>query len=103
MRTPALLGCTLLVLAANDAFAANSTSAQRYDLHGTGTITRDAAVQDSNRFRLNANLSARGNGPGVAPEPLTGAGFALSAVASPSNLVCYNDTIFRDGFDGTGL
>ena len=103
MRTTVLLGGTLLALVADVAFAANSTSAQRYELHGTGTIINDAPVQDSNRFRLKANLGAQGNGPSVAPEPLTGAGFALSAIASPSSLVCYNDTIFRDDFDGDGF
>ena len=39
----------------------------------------------------------------MAPLAQQGGGFALVAYADSLATACYNDTIFRDSFDGTGL
>lgn len=103
MSAPTLFVSVLSVFIADAGFAAGAASVQRYQLSGTGSITREAVQPSSERFKLSADLGVRAPGPSMAPASLTGGGFVLSAVASQNSLVCYNDTIFRDGFDGTGL
>jgi len=75
---------------------------ERFAIAGEGTLAMDAPAQTSGRFLLKAQL--------VPPTDVRtvlamqrGERFSLSALLSTSSLVCYNDTIFRDGFDGTGL
>jgi hypothetical protein len=90
--------CAMLLGA--QALAADS--GQRYELTGSGALVLDAPAQGNARFSLKADLSSKQR-PSIAATPLAGGRFVLSALASSNSLVCYNDTIFRDSFDGTGL
>jgi hypothetical protein len=96
-------GFLMLVGAATCAsFAASATSAsdsQRFQLAGSGTLTLDQPLQKSGNVQLSAYLTPTA----LSPPTLEGGTFSLTALLSTSSLVCYNDTIFRDGFDGTGL
>lgn len=83
--------------------AASANGAPRFRLSGSGSLTQEVPAQDNGRFAIKAALDQHAGQPARAPEALTSARFALSAVASSNSLVCYDDTIFRDGFDGTGL
>lgn len=65
---------------------------------GNGTL-----VQRGGRFQLSATLSEGTRAPAMAAAALEGGSYTLNAVASASSLVCYNDTIFRDDFDGDGF
>lgn len=79
-----------------------SASPPRFVLSGSATLIPDAPVQRAPGWRLNAKLSPV-TGPDVAPPAQSGGGFTLVAYTSLSSDVCYNDTIFRDDFDGDGL
>jgi hypothetical protein len=79
-----------------------STSAHRYELSGTGTLSRDAPVQQSNNLRLKAMLSPTAI-PADAPTLQSDGRFALNATLAAASLVCYADTIFRDDFDADGF
>lgn len=59
-------------------------------------------MQANDRFTLKAQLVALASTVSELATQ-TNARFALNAALSTSSLVCYNDTIFRDSFDGTGL
>jgi hypothetical protein len=85
-------------------WSVGSASAQptRFDIAGDASFAADAPVQADGRFALKAQLVV----PASAVSALTtqtNDRFTVSALLSPSSLVCYNDTIFRDSFDGTGL
>ena len=91
-----------LAIAANCAFAADSTSAHRYQLDGAGTIALDTLVQYGGGLHLKATLSP--SVPAIGTPLLQSSGrFALTATLAAQSLVCYNDTIFRDDFDGDGF
>lgn len=66
------------------------------------SLPRAPFAQRGGGFELTATLS-RASAPAAAAMPLGGGGYALAAVASASNLVCYDDTLFRDDFDGDGF
>jgi len=84
-------------------FACMPIGAQsRFSVSGTATLTPDAPPQRAAGFRLQAQL-APVRAPAQAPPAQTGAGFSLVATASAFATACYNDTIFRDDFDGDGL
>ena len=58
----------------------------------------------SSKANLRRQFPAPGDSTLSASQPAQEGGrFSLTALLSTSSLVCYNDTIFRDGFDGTGL
>lgn len=93
----------IVAIAANCTFAAESASGRRYELSGAGTLSLDAPLQQRDGLRLRATLS-----PDAAVIDTlvlqSGGRFALTAnLAAQSALVCYNDTIFRDDFDGDGF
>ncbi len=94
--------CTALVAPLALSTVHAMAQAESFAIAGEGTLAMDAPAQTNGRFALKAQL--------VTPADLTaslavrrGERFSLSALLSTSSLVCYNDTIFRDGFDGTGL
>jgi hypothetical protein len=75
---------------------------QRFQLQGSGTLVPDAPIQRAAGLRLRAQLSSA-RAPALAPLAQTGGSFALVAYADSVAMACYNDTIFRDDFDGDGL
>ena len=95
----ALLGC----LTMNVAFAEKSTSAQTLRVTGTATLRADQPVQKAGSLSLKAYLTSKDAAIAAMPPVQEGSSYALIAklVAKPS--VCYNDTIFRDDFDGDGF
>ena len=87
-------------------FAAAATSGpglQQYQLAGSGTLTLDQPTLKSTNVQIKAYLTPRDSALSASPPAQEGGRFSLTALLSTSSLVCYNDTIFRDGFDGTGL
>ncbi len=71
----------------------------RFSLAGQGTLSIEEPAKVSGPFELRASLS-----PSAALPSAQSAGrFALLAALSTTSLVCYNDTIFRDDFDGDGF
>ena len=96
----------LLVAAAvacTPAFAANAPPAGRFRLSGTGTLRAGPAVQANAKLRLNATLLPVDAAIAASPPVQEDGRFALMASISATPLVCYNDTIFRDDFDGDGF
>jgi hypothetical protein len=75
----------------------------RFQLEGSGIATMNQSVQKSAHIQLRAFLTPDDAGEGTTSNVAQGERFAVSATFSAASLVCYNDTIFRDGFDGTGL
>lgn len=76
-------------------------SASGFQMNATAATTATTAHSaDGNRFALAASIAA---GPVVPAPALTGTRFRIDAVAAAASLVCYNDTIFRDDFDGDGF
>jgi hypothetical protein len=90
-------------LSANVAFAAESTSAQNLSVSGSGTLRLDQPAQKSAVFSLKAYLTPKDAPLAVSPPVQEGAGFALIAKLITKPSVCYNDTIFRNDFDGDGF
>lgn len=103
-RKRRFLAATALVscLAANVAFAAESTSAQTLRITGTATLRADQPVQTSGSLSLKAYLTPKDAAIAASPPVQEGSGFALMAKLAATPSVCYNDTIFRDDFDGDG-
>lgn len=93
------MGLAFALLAAG----ARAQPAARFELHAQATLGADVPVQRGGRFRLQAQVSAQAAAPVLAPQALIGGSFVLNALASASSLVCYDDTIFRDDFDGDGF
>jgi hypothetical protein len=94
-----LVGCVA-------SFAASATCASeppRFQLVGSGTLRLEQPVQKSGNVQLNAYLSPSDAERASSPVAQLGGGFALIANLAASSLVCYNDTIFRDDFDGDGF
>jgi hypothetical protein len=97
-RTARLIaGPAALLLAYGNAAATESQS--RFALSATATLSHEAAAQSNGRLQLKAFLSPVRSSPTLQS---TGR-FALVGTLGASSLVCYNDTIFRDSLDGTGL
>lgn len=100
-RLPLLLCCAIAtgtILPAGAAIA----STPRFALSGSATLVPDAPVQRATGWRLTAKLTPVA-GPAQAPSAQLGGGFTLVAYADSVATACYNDTIFRDDFDGDGL
>jgi hypothetical protein len=104
---PASLGGRLLLLLAlagvgvSAVSAVEASSTQRFELSGSGTLTLDAPLQQTGSLRLKAALVP--NRVAVERPKLSAGSFALTATLAASSLVCYNDTIFRNDFDGDGF
>ncbi len=92
-----LMGAMLLN-SASGALADEST-AHRFSGSGRGVVARDRVVQSSDRFSLRGYLADASASSHVQ----SGGTFALSASVTSAANVCYNDTIFRDDFDGDGF
>jgi len=80
----------------------------RFSMTGTAAMTQRAPAQSSGRFELRGDLQRADGGAVAAPSLAApslawGARFVIDASTAPASLVCYNDTIFRDAFDGNGL
>lgn len=99
-------GLTILValfgIAAAQVQAAENAAASRYEVSGSATLALDSPTQSNSKLRLRATLTPAMT-PIAAQPMLVGGRFAASGTFSAASLVCYNDTIFRDGFDGTGF
>ena len=104
-RRRRFLAATALVacFAMNVSFAAESTSAQTLHVTGTATLRADQPVQRSGSLSLKAYMTPQDAAIAAMPPVQEGSSYALIAklIAKPS--VCYNDTIFRDDFDGDGF
>ena len=102
---PIRFALALLACIGDAAFAAESTNAQMLHLTtASATLRTDAPVQKSGRFALHATLTQPDAALAASPPVQEGSGFALMAtLAAASMAVCYNDTIFRDDFDGYGF
>jgi len=94
------LGCTSAAVS-----AAGSTSIQSLRLTTRSAALRaDPPVQKSATYALRASLMSPDAALAAQPPVQEGGGFALMArLAAASLAVCYNDTIFRDDFDGDGF
>ena len=98
-RVPFPLESLLIVLGFAMPAATADAALPRFQFTGSGILMLDEPMQNSGNLQLKGHLT-----PALAAATTQQAGqFALSALLSPSSLVCYNDTIFRDSFDGTGL
>jgi len=91
------------VIACAPAFAANAPPSQRFRLSGAGALRGDPPAQAGGKLRLNATLLPVDAALAASPPVQENERFALMASASATPLVCYNDTIFRDDFDGDGF
>ena len=80
----------------------SAAESSRFEITGTGTLVLDQPVQKSSSVQLRATLVPGDVAP-VLPRVQAGAGFALYANLAAASTACYNDTIFRDGFDGNGI
>lgn len=96
-----LLPCLTGLFIAVAPFGAIAAAADRYQLHGDGVLSVDSPLQRGDTLSLRATLTPTVNAT-ADQVPLKSAQFALSAQVSNAQLVCYNDTIFRDDFDGDG-
>ena len=75
----------------------------RFQLVGSGTLRLDQPEQKSGNVQLMAHLTLSDPVSAASPLLQRGGGFALMATLDAASLVCYNDTIFRDDFDGDGF
>jgi hypothetical protein len=82
---------------------AHATDASRYQLSGSGTLRPDPPLQTNATWRLNATLQSHDAALAASPTLQENSRFALMASVSAAPHVCYNDTIFRDDFDGDGF
>ena len=98
-RAPTIVRLGVLILLGPWLHSSVSTAADRFSLSGEGTLSIEPPAQTSERLRLAASLSPMA----VAPAMHADGRFALTGVLTAASLVCYNDTIFRDDFDGDGL
>jgi hypothetical protein len=102
-----LLGCGLVLLAGTEPSASaeplTSSPQPRYQLEGSGSIVLNPPTQTAGKFGIAATLdgaNAASNSPGATWES---GRFAMRAALAATVVACYNDTIFRDDFDGDGL
>jgi hypothetical protein len=98
----ALFIWTVLTVFNNAAVAEESANAVSFHLSGIATITADVTTQQSESLTLKANLTPIDAALKASPPVQEGGSFALMAALGVPPLVCYNDTIFRDDFDGDG-
>ncbi len=101
MRT---LVVAALVCAALLSGSASATDAapHRFSMRGAATITRDSPTLHGDTLSLRADLAPSNAALSSSAVVQDGGQFTLMANAVAVSLVCYNDTIFRDDFDGDG-
>jgi hypothetical protein len=87
-----------LVLCAGALPAADDVQ-PHFRLTGSATPSSAAPTTAGGRFAISAELRTAVDATGA-----SAAGrFVMDAIATPTSLVCYSDTIFRNDFDGDGL
>ena len=97
-----VIAATFAALFTNATFAAQSAADGRFQLSGAGTLMIDPpTLQDGSR-QLKASLTPAATGVDKSVV-LSDERFALAGSFGSSVVVCYNDTIFRDDFDGDGF
>lgn len=97
-----VLVATFAAFIANVASAADTTSANRYQLSGSGVLVVDPSPQKHGNLVLRATLESTDAAIASQPPVQAGGGFVVMAAVTSALHVCYNDTIFRDDFDGDG-
>jgi len=86
--------------------AASATTApdpHHFQLVGSGSLNLDQPVQKGESVLLKAILTPTNAAFTASTLVQEGGRFAMTASLATESLVCYNDTIFRDSFDGTGF
>ena len=78
-------------------------SSPRFQLVGSSTLTLDQAVHRGGDLQIKAYLTSTETSSAASSPAQEGGRFSLNALLSTSSIVCYNDTIFRDDFDGDGF
>ena len=96
-------GAIVLACFAFSGAVAPAHAADRFALTATARVEPGAQTQRGGRFALRGTLSSPAAAPAQAAAALAGGGYVMNAIASASSLVCYDDTIFRDDFDGDGF
>lgn len=81
---------------------ASDASTNRFALTGSATITRDTPTLRNDTISLRSYLAPSDAAVANSPIVQDGGRFTLMAKAVAATQVCYNDTIFRDDFDGDG-
>jgi|SRR5450432_317844 len=99
----ALIVVGLAVFAPFVVAAANVSDPLRFQLLGSGSLQLDQPVQKTGNLRLKAHLTPAGVALADSVPVQEGGVFALMASLAGASTACYNDTIFRDDFDGDGL
>jgi len=103
LRSLRLIFGSIVAVASFAAFATDASGQPRFELTGSGTLSLDQSVQKSGNVQLKAYLTPSDAAISASPPVQDGGGFALMAGLTAASLVCYNDTIFRDDFDGDGF
>lgn len=91
------------LIASLAAMATSAPDRSRFQLAGEGTLTLDQPAQKNDRVQLKAFLAPNDAMKAILPTAQKGGGFALTASLAATAMACYDDTIFRDDFDGDGL
>ena len=102
-RSFGLILGSLVIFVSLAAFATGASEQSRFQLVGSGTLTLDQPILKSGNVQLKASLTPSDGAISVSQTVQDGGRFSLTALLSTSSLVCYNDTIFRDDFDGDGF
>ena len=99
---PALSGAAILMLGAClSAAAADKVPSTRFSVQGSATVARDPKPLVGEHFTMRGQLVSS-DAPSSAPIVQEGGRFVLMARTIAVAQACYNDTIFRDDFDGDG-
>jgi len=93
------LAVLALLLGAASAHAAGKTTAHRYTIQGSLEAAATSEHSDGTSMQLTSHLSP----PAQDVALQSGGDFAMMAKLAYSPMTCFGDTIFRDGFDGTGI
>jgi hypothetical protein len=101
-RIMCLLASGIALAASVVAPISNAAQSSRFEIRGSGTLVLDQPVQKSGNVQLKAALVPEEVASSELPKVQAGGGFALNASLAATSMACYNDTIFRDGFDGDG-
>lgn len=100
IRGGPLLAALVLLAGVTSAHAAGkTTAAHRYAIQGSLEAAASSTSSDSAPMQLTSHLSA----PAQSLALQSGGDFVVMAKLAYSPMTCFGDTIFRDGFDGTGI
>jgi hypothetical protein len=84
------------------AHAVETSAPVRFSMTGSGALSRAPAILDGGHLSLRGYLQSN-DGASTAAIVQDGGRFTIMAKALAVAQVCYNDTIFRDDFDGDGF